>query len=139
MPVYTAQPVTVITSGSSGQVVNPFPGTVILKGGGIIPSGGQSGQVLAKVDNGDFDLHWIDQQGGGGTTVTGTFTSTGDGVTLQYLIPHNLGVVPTSYTADSQTQDKISDYSADSVNIIVNFGPAPALGSPVIIGWTATP
>lgn len=36
----------------------------IVQGGGGLPSGGFTGQVLAKKTDADFDLEWVDQQGG---------------------------------------------------------------------------
>ena len=36
----------------------------ISQGGGGLPSGGTTGQVLAKKTDADFDLEWVDQQGG---------------------------------------------------------------------------
>lgn len=35
-----------------------------------VPSGGTSGQVLAKNSNTDYDLKWVNQSGGGGGTLT---------------------------------------------------------------------
>ncbi len=35
-----------------------------------VPTGGTSGQVLAKASGTDYDTHWVDQSGGGGGTVT---------------------------------------------------------------------
>lgn len=33
-----------------------------------VPSGGSSGQVLAKASGANYDTHWVDQSGGGGTS-----------------------------------------------------------------------
>ena len=36
---------------------------------GGVPSGGTTGQVLAKNSDGDYDTEWVDQTGGGGSAV----------------------------------------------------------------------
>ena len=41
------------------------------KDGVGVPAGGTAGQVLAKTDATDYNTHWADATGGGGTTVTG--------------------------------------------------------------------
>lgn len=44
---------------------NPFWGD-LPEGGHGIPPGGETGQVLAKKTNADYDTEWVDQTGGGG-------------------------------------------------------------------------
>ena len=46
-----------------------------------VPTGGDSNQVLAKVDNADYNTQWVDQSGGGG----GSGTVTSSTATTNYL------------------------------------------------------
>ena len=41
-----------------------------------VPTGGTTGQVLAKASNTDYDTEWVDQTGGGGDAVWGGITGT---------------------------------------------------------------
>ena len=50
---------------------NPFWGD-LPEGGHGIPPGGETGQVLAKKTNADYDTEWVDQTGGGGGGKDGT-------------------------------------------------------------------
>ena len=50
---------------------NPFWGD-LPEGGHGIPPGGETGQVLAKKTNADYDAEWVDQTGGGGGGKDGT-------------------------------------------------------------------
>ena len=43
-----------------------------------IPSGGTSNQVLAKASAADYDVHWVNQSGGGGTQVQSDWTEEDD-------------------------------------------------------------
>lgn len=50
----------------------------IIDGLHTVPSGGSSGQVLAKASGTDYDVEWVNQSGGGGgNLVTPEFTSSG--------------------------------------------------------------
>lgn len=40
-----------------------------------LPTGGTTGQVLAKASNTDYDTEWADQTGGGSTSWSRTFMS----------------------------------------------------------------
>lgn len=42
-----------------------------------VPSGGTSGQVLAKIDGTDYNTQWVNQSGGGGSGSSGTSGSSG--------------------------------------------------------------
>lgn len=73
-----------------------------------LPAGGSSGQVLAKESGTDFDVHWIDESGGGGSgTVTSVSVTTHSGVsgtvatsTTTPAISISLGAItPTSVAA----------------------------------------
>lgn len=65
--------------------------------------------------------------GGGGDIIIGTFTTTGDGFTIQFLIPHGLGVAPTKFIIDPTTPAAQGIYStaADATNLIINYDVAP--------------
>ena len=45
------------------------------KGVGV-PTGGTTGQVLAKIDGTDYNTEWVDQSGGGGSSAWGDITGT---------------------------------------------------------------
>jgi hypothetical protein len=42
---------------------------------GSLPAGGSTGQVLAKIDNNDYRVQWVDQAAGGGGTPSSTVTT----------------------------------------------------------------
>lgn len=82
LPTSYTPPVTSV-NGNTGAVVTHD-----------IPSGGTSGQVLAKVDSDDYNTHWITPSGGGGGAVDSVNGQTGTVV----LTASDVGALPTSYT-----------------------------------------
>jgi hypothetical protein len=72
------------TSGSSGSSgVSGTSGT----SGSALPTGGTSGQVLAKIDSTNFNVRWVDQSGGGGGGGSGSGTPT------QIVLPPKTGQI----------------------------------------------
>lgn len=55
----------------------------------------------------------------------------GDGVQIQFQIPHNLGETPSEWFVEAASEDArgISSTDADSTNIIVNYDTPPASGT----------
>ena len=82
LPTSYTPPVTSV-NGNTGAVVTHD-----------VPSGGTSGQVLAKVDSDDYNTHWITPGGGGGGAVDSVNGQTGTVV----LTASDVGALPTSYT-----------------------------------------
>lgn len=142
MPVYTALPVNVIIGAPTGITVQPTNANVITVPQPTIPKGGAVGQVLAKAGSGDYILTWINNGGGGSTGRSGTATFTGDGVTLQFAIPHGLGVVPSSFNFIAQSTDAIGVTKGtppDNTYLYADFGISPPIDGPnnVVIAWQA--
>lgn len=67
----TIEAVTINATGS--LEINGVPVALAKLGGGL-PVGGTAGQVLSKIDSGDYNTHWVNQTGGGGGG-SGTVTS----------------------------------------------------------------
>ena len=88
------------TSGTSGVA-----GTSGTSGQGI-PTGGTSGQVLAKINSTDYNTEWVDQSGGGG----------GGGATA-YAIRINYD---TNSDPDTSSQITTSPYSSNTVTVALN-------------------
>ena len=42
-----------------------------------VPTGGSSGQILAKSSNADYDTHWVNNTGGGGSAITSVASADG--------------------------------------------------------------
>jgi len=141
--VITSLPVSVIIGAPNGITVQPTNSNVITQPQPTIPKGGTAGQVLAKASNSDYILTWINNGGGGGGTGrSGTATFTGDGVTLQFAIPHGLGVVPGSFNFIAQSTDAIGVTKGtppDNTYLYADFGISPPINGPnnVVIAWQA--
>lgn len=83
---------------------------------------------------------WISTSGGGsGDTISGTYTTTGDGLTSSFFWAHDLAFDPTTtgYTIDPVTASAQGIYSksADATNFYVNCDICP-IGT-VTYNWTA--
>lgn len=104
--------------------------------GHMVPAGGSSGQVLAKMSGDDYDTGWVNQSGGGGgggsITVDAALSSTSENpvqnkaiysaLSDKYVKPSGgipasdlaNGVIPTVPTADSNTPQALGTASAGS-------------------------
>lgn len=62
----------------------------------------------------------------------GSITGTSDGVSTTVVVPHTLGVVPTyvNIVAKNALAAGFTYVTADASNITINYGSAPAAGSP---------
>lgn len=56
-----------IASGNAPYLMYGGGSVTVEPGGGGLPPGGSTGQILAKVSGTDYDADWIDNEGGGGT------------------------------------------------------------------------
>jgi hypothetical protein len=142
MPVYTGIPLNVIIGAPTGITVQPTNPNVVTVPQPTIPKGGTSGQVLAKASNSDYILTWVNNGSGGTTGRSGTATFTGDGVILQFAIPHGLGVVPGSFNLIPQSTDAIGLTKGtlpDATYLYADYGIAPPVDGSgnVVIAWQA--
>ena len=83
-----------------------------------IPSGGTSGQVLAKSSGTDYDVSWVNAAGGGGTALWTSGTT--DAVTN--IIPVTLSEPPTLKTGNVVCLQIMANYTAQLVMADQSWG-----------------
>ena len=66
-----------------------------------LPSGGSEGQVLAKYSNSDYDVHWVNQSGGGSVS----------GITDPYINFNNTALIIASDSSNIVTTDIPQGYT----------------------------
>jgi hypothetical protein len=79
-----------------------------------VPSGGSTGQILAKASNDDYDSEWVDQSGGGGGEwgdITGTLSDQTD---LQAAL--DLKIESLNFDGGNATTILITDFNVNGGN-----------------------
>ena len=97
---------------------------------GVVPTGGATNQVLAKIDSTDYNTQWVDQSGGGG----GSGTVTSSTATTNYLTKWTNGageVIGNSILYDNGSNigigtaspsSKLHVYGGDAIINTLNIG-----------------
>jgi hypothetical protein len=95
-----------------------------ITGAGAVPTGGATGQVLAKVTATNYDVAWAaPATGGGGGDLSFVFTQVAPATS--WPVPHNLGKFPSVSVVDSGGSWILpSILYVDSNNVTINFGAA---------------
>lgn len=93
-------------------------GTIL--GNGTIPSGGTSGQVLAKTTSTNYDVNWSAPASGGGGDLSFVYTQVSP--SSNWSVPHNLGKFPSIEVVDSGGSIIVPNVVyVDANNLTVSF------------------
>lgn len=85
----------------------------------LVPSGGTTGQVLAKASGTDWDLAWVNQSGGGGGPTAGGVTVRGARVTIpRRTSTAQSTTVPVNGLGVIDAHDIVLFFGADGYDII---------------------
>ncbi len=109
--------------------------------GAGVPAGGTTGQVLAKVDDADYNTAWVDQSGGGGLYEAGVFSGNTD-VNGEVNIAHGLGTSNFALIFSPEVASPVSITAKTSTSFTLTFydpfgSGFPNIFVPVTVNWAA--
>lgn len=86
-------------------------------GGGTVPAGGTTNQVLAKNSNANFDTGWVNQSGGGAPTTAQYLTGAADGTLTAERVVTDTTTIAWDLTTASQAKANVPNGSLTDVQI----------------------